>query len=135
MNLSPISANSPLPPTVQTPVPISSNEIGSTSAGNITFVTPPPAVAADKVAAATISVNPQAVPQQSLDKAVEEINRFLRQANTSVEFSVDQDSGRTLVQVIDSDTKDVIRQFPSKEALSLSHELDKLQGLLLREKA
>ena len=135
MNLSPISGNSPLPPTVQTPVPILSNEIGSTSAGNTTFVAPPAAVVANKVAAATISVNAQAVPQQSLDKAVEEINRFLRQANTSVEFSVDQDSGRTLVQVIDSDTKDVIRQFPSKEALSLSHELDKLQGLLLREKA
>ena len=55
--------------------------------------------------------------------------------NSNIEFSIDKDSGRTIVQVIDTDTKDVLRQFPSKEALAISHELDKFQGLLVRDKA
>ena len=70
-----------------------------------------------------------------LDQAVEAINRFLKPVASSIEFSVDQDSGRTIVQVIDTDTQDVLRQFPSKEALAISRELDKLQGLLIRDKA
>ena len=70
-----------------------------------------------------------------LDQAVEAINKFLKPVASSIEFSVDQESGRTIVQVIDTDTQDVLRQFPSKDALALSHELDKLQGLLIRDKA
>ena len=70
-----------------------------------------------------------------LDQAVEAINRFLKPVASSIEFSVDQNSGRTIVQVIDTDTQDVLRQFPSKQALAMSHELDKLQGLLIRDKA
>ena len=70
-----------------------------------------------------------------LDQAVEAINKFLKPVASSIEFSVDQDSGRTIVQVIDTDTQDVLRQFPSKQALAMSHELDKLQGLLIRDKA
>ena len=45
-----------------------------------------------------------------------------------------QDRGKRVL-LIDTDTQDVLRQFPSKEALAISHELDKLQGLLIRDKA
>lgn len=70
-----------------------------------------------------------------LDQAVEAINKFLKPVASSLEFSVDEDSGRTLVKVIDTDTNDVLRQYPSKEALAISQELGKLQGLLLKDKA
>lgn len=82
-----------------------------------------------------------AVDQQSktdsarLDQAVQAINTFLKPVASSLEFSVDEGSGRTLVKVIDTDTNDVLRQFPSKQALAISQELDKLQGLLLKDKA
>lgn len=71
----------------------------------------------------------------TLDKAVDAINKFLAPIASSIEFSVDEESGRTLVKVIDTDTNDVLRQFPSKEALAISHQLDRLQGLLLKDKA
>jgi flagellar protein FlaG len=89
-----------------------------------------------KVAPTTsISANTQSVKDAALNKAVDAINRFINPVASSIEFSVDEDSGRTLVKVVDTDTNTVLRQFPSKEALAISHELDKLQGLLVKEKA
>ncbi len=70
-----------------------------------------------------------------LDAAVETINQFLKPIASSVQFSVDEESGRTLVKVVDTDTNNVLRQFPSKQALAISSELGKLQGLLLQDKA
>ncbi|EGF30306.1 hypothetical protein IMCC9480_1720 [Oxalobacteraceae bacterium IMCC9480] len=54
---------------------------------------------------------------------------------SSIEFSIDESSGRTLIKVVDTDTNTVLRQFPTKEAIAISNELDKLQGLLVRDKA
>lgn len=93
-----------------------------------------PAAATAPVAAVE-QTRTASVDDIKLDQAVEAINRFLKPVASSIEFSVDQDSGRTIVQVIDTDTQDVLRQFPSKDALAISHELDKLQGLLIRDKA
>lgn len=70
-----------------------------------------------------------------LDNAVDAINKFLKPVASSIEFSIDKNSGRTVVQVIDTDTNDVLRQFPSKEALAISLELDRYQGILLKDKA
>lgn len=88
------------------------------------------------VPVAAVKESPAAsVDDIKLDTAVAAINRFLKPVTSSIEFSVDKDSGRTIVQVIDTDTQDVLRQFPSKDALAISHQLDKLQGLLIRDKA
>jgi len=58
------------------------------------------------------------------------------QANTGVEFSIDQDSNKTLVKVVDTKTGDTIKQFPSKEMIAISQSIDQFQkGLLLRQKA
>ena len=67
--------------------------------------------------------------------SVEAINKFLKPVASNIQFSVDQDSGTTLVKIIDTETQVILRQIPSKEALSMAKELDKLQGLLVREKA
>ena len=50
-------------------------------------------------------------------------------------FSIDQDSGRTVVKIIDSSTDEVIRQIPSKEMLAIADALDQIQGMLLKQKA
>jgi flagellar protein FlaG len=36
---------------------------------------------------------------------------------------------------MDSQSNEVIRQFPSKEAIEIARALDKLQGLLIKDKA
>ena len=60
----------------------------------------------------------------------------MQQANTGVEFSIDKDSKRSLIKVVDTKTGETIKQFPSKEMIAISQSIDQFQkGLLLRQKA
>lgn len=70
-----------------------------------------------------------------VENAVATLNDFTAMVAQDVRFSVDAESGRTLVKVIDTSTQEVLRQFPSAEALSIARAIDKVQGLLIREKA
>lgn len=73
---------------------------------------------------------------KEVQQAADEINKALQRLNSSsLEFSVDHDSGRTVVRVVDIATKDVIRQIPNEETLQIAKSIDKLQGLLIRHKA
>lgn len=70
-----------------------------------------------------------------LSQVVLEINKAMKALGRGIEFSIDQDSQRTVVKVVDQETGDVIRQMPSAEALEIGKALDKLQGLLIRQSA
>lgn len=72
---------------------------------------------------------------EKLRAAVEKIQEFVSSAASDIEFSIDEESGRTIVKVIDRETEDVIRQIPSQEMLDLAKALDRLQGLLIKQKA
>jgi flagellar protein FlaG len=79
---------------------------------------------------------PQAAPaDERLSRAVESINTALQARSPELEFSVDSDSERMVVKVIDRDTKEVIRQMPSEEALEIAKALDRMQSLLIRQTA
>ena len=81
---------------------------------------------------ATNEVQPS---RQELDKAVKAVNEFVGSVNNSLKFSVDEDTGQTVVKVIDNATKEVIKQVPSKEMLEIAKALDNLKGLLVQQKA
>jgi len=70
-----------------------------------------------------------------LKQAVKNINQALQEQSRNLEFSIDSDSERTIVKVVDLQTQTVIRQMPSKEALEIAKALGKLQSLLIRQKA
>ena len=72
--------------------------------------------------------------KQELVSAVAHLNRYIASAVSSIEFSVDEDSGKTVVKVIDSETRKVLRQIPNAEALSLSKSLDRVEGLIIKQK-
>lgn len=95
-----------------------------------------------KPTAEPVQVSPQAVQASSaapkleeVKSAVEKINKAVQSFDRNLQFSVDSDTKMNIVKVIDTQTKDVIRQFPSEEALKIAQALDKLQGLLVRDKA
>ena len=73
--------------------------------------------------------------QQQLQEAVKAVSSFVGSVNNSLQFSVDDDSGRTLVKVVDIATKEVIMQIPSEEMLSIAKALDGIKGLLVQQKA
>ena len=70
-----------------------------------------------------------------LSQAVKNINTALQTRSQDLEFSVDSDTSRLIVTVTDKNTKEVIRQMPSKEALEIAKAIDHLQSLLIRQTA
>jgi flagellar protein FlaG len=71
----------------------------------------------------------------SVEEAVKRISEFVAPTQSEISFSVDDISGVQVVKIMDSQSNEVIRQFPSKEAIEIARALDKLQGLLIRDKA
>jgi flagellar protein FlaG len=85
------------------------------------------------------AVKPAAEQQPSteqLKNVVDGINKTLKQANRNLEFSVDKSTNRQVVKLVDTETGDVVRQFPTEEVLAISRAIDQVQqGLLLKQKA
>lgn len=73
--------------------------------------------------------------RRAVQESVEKINEFIRPYVTSLQFSIDEDLGRIVVKIMDSETKEVIKQFPSEEALALAKALEKVAGLFVKQEA
>ena len=105
-----------------------------------TAVTPGNATAARPVAPAAIDSSAKGKDDaqselKDVKQAVSEINKAMQFMSRQLEFSVDTDSERTIVKVIDQQTREVIRQMPTKEALEIGKALEKAQGLLIKQTA
>jgi flagellar protein FlaG len=92
-----------------------------------------PSVAA--VPAAAGAANAAAPTREQVLAAVKQINQSLPASSQTLEFSLDDDSKQMVIKVVDQDTKEVVRQIPSVEALEIAKSLDKMMGLLIRQKA
>ncbi len=79
----------------------------------------------------------KAIDGEELRRVVEEMNDHLQQSQRSLEFTVDDDSGKTVVKVIDSENQQVIRQIPSEEMVEIARKLKEMVegGLIFRERA
>lgn len=69
----------------------------------------------------------QVVTTDELGDAVENINQFVNSQGRTLNFSVDEESGKPVVKVIDFETKEVIRQIPSEEVLTMAKAIKRLQ--------
>ncbi|MFZ2267913.1 MAG: flagellar protein FlaG [Azonexus sp.] len=72
--------------------------------------------------------------QLEAKQAIEKIAEFVSSRQSELSFSIDDASGTQIVKITDIQTKQIIRQFPSEEAIAIAHALDKLQGLLIKDK-
>lgn len=76
---------------------------------------------------------PQPATREALEQALEDVRNAIQPVASELAFSIDDDSGRVLVKIVDSQTDEVIKQIPSEEMLRISKALDKLQGLLVKQ--
>lgn len=74
---------------------------------------------------------------ERVEQTVMRMNEYLREIRRDLNFSVDDDSGRVVVKVINTETNEVIRQIPSEEALELAERLRNHDdgGLFVSERA
>lgn len=97
-------------------------------------VTPSVPVESPQVAAKPDA--PQKPSPAELKQAVENINKTLKQSNKNLEFSVDDDTKKVMVKLVDTETGDVIREIPGEKALAIARSIDQYQrGLLLKQQA
>jgi len=95
----------------------------------------------------TMSAQPRGAPQpaappappppnvDTVKQVARQINDFLKSSSAGVEFSVDGDSNQVVVRIVDSQTREVIRQMPTEEMIAISKVMDQLTGLLIKQKA
>ena len=120
-------------PTSQMPV---SAEKTATKA-NVSSATKTESVKAEKVVAQTQEIQNaerNTISPDELTQVVENLNAFVQIMKRNVAFDVDKDSGRDVISVFDADTKELIRQIPSEEALKLLKRMDAAVGLLFSER-
>lgn len=91
------------------------------------------AESAKSIVAANASAEARAPSKTELKKSVDAINRFLED-NSEVHFSIDEDSGVSVIKVIDTETKKILRQFPSEQSLEIGKNLT-TKGLLIDSEA
>lgn len=74
-----------------------------------------------------------------LQHVLDSLNKSMQQSNRSMAFSVDANTKRLVVKLTDTETGQLIRQFPSEEVLAIAQSIDQYlsqhQGLLLKQKA
>lgn len=70
-----------------------------------------------------------------LKQTVAAINDFMAQFQRTLNFSVDQDAGQTVIRVIDTSNDELVRQIPSEDFLAISKHIEQMNNLLFSEKA
>ncbi|MFM9885197.1 MAG: flagellar protein FlaG [Burkholderiales bacterium] len=70
--------------------------------------------------------------QNAIKAAITTANQAMISVNAQVQFQFDSESGRTLVKIVDTESKTVIRQIPTDEILVIARNIDRLQGLIVR---
>ena len=75
------------------------------------------------------------VSREQVEEAVATIQEFVQSVRRSINFAVDEGSGRVVVKVTDAGSGDVIRQIPSEEALKLAENLSEVRSLLFKAEA
>lgn len=74
--------------------------------------------------------------ERELQRATEDVNRYLAESHRALNFSIDRESGETVVKVMDTEKNEVIRQIPSEEVLALARRLrDGEEGYLVHAQA
>ncbi len=66
----------------------------------------------------------QAENETVLDETVRGLNEHMKAVQSELHFSVDKDSGHTVIKVMDMATQKIIRQIPNEEALIVARKLD-----------
>lgn len=65
-----------------------------------------------------------------LDVVVSGINELVHELQRELHFAVDDQSGETVIKVVDRATDEVVRQIPSEDVLRLRQRLAEMSGAL-----
>ena len=70
-------------------------------------------------------------PQARTEAVVEEVNQFVQSVQRDLHFSVDEDSGMTVIRVRDKESGELIRQIPEDIFLNMAQNLKDSKSIQL----
>lgn len=72
--------------------------------------------------------------EKSVIDAIEKANKLIIGTRTEMEFSIHEKTKEIMVKVIDSDTKEVIREIPREKLLDMVAKMWEMAGILVDER-
>ena len=60
------------------------------------------------------------ISAEELQNVVKRLNENVQMVNRDLQFSVDEQSGRSVIRVVNAETQELVRQIPSEEILRIS---------------
>ena len=108
----------------------SSSQPADNRAGNVTSISPLKAERTEASQAKEMEKQNEAM-REELDDAVSRLNDFVQSVQRDLEFEVNDETGQTVVRVIDQQTEEVVRQIPDELAMRLAENLQQDEPLSL----
>ncbi len=78
--------------------------------------------------------DPETVSEDFIKKAVDKVNHTFEVQRRSLRFQIHERTNEVMVKVIDSDTKEVIREIPPEKLLDMFANMLELAGLFVDER-
>lgn len=72
----------------------------------------------------------QQVSAAVIENTASRLNKAVQSIERDLQFSVDDNSGETIITVMDKATKEVIRQIPTEEVIAIRENIESLKGIL-----
>lgn len=83
-----------------------------------------------------INNNPEKeIKLSDVEKAADKLNKLFEDKNTYIEYEVYGKSKSMTIKIVDSNTKEVIKELPPKKLIDMVDKLCELAGLVMDEKA
>ncbi|GIU50854.1 flagella locus protein FlaG [Shewanella sairae] len=117
---------------IQSPVKLDSNSTGIEVEQQSSAVRTDEASKTEDVG---FALNESENAEQDLHDVANELSDMMSLMRKGLAFKVDEQSGQSIVSVMDVDSGDLIRQIPNEEALELAQKLAEVAGSLLKTEA
>ena len=82
----------------------------------------------------TSKENKQEISAEKLQKAVDSVNEFFKINNSELKFIYHDGLEQYFLQLVNSETEEVIREIPPKKLLDVFYEMQKIAGMIIDKK-
>lgn len=72
--------------------------------------------------------------KSDMERELDALNKWLQSRGTHIKFTLHEQLNEYYVQIIDDETKEVIREIPSKKIMDIAAKLQEMIGLLIDER-
>lgn len=68
---------------------------------------------------------------EEVKQAVEDMERMTKLLSRKLEFAMDESGDRAIMRIVDEETKEILRQVPTQEALEIAKAMARIHDMLL----